>query len=987
MKLTLVLTFITLISTSAVAEKLDIKTHEALIQKLESVLSGGMSDSMIKQSQLSLRLADLYSEHSRLLSMENEGQGEQLNKKQINEDRKKAVGIYRKILPALKGTQKSHSLMQMAHLHSLMMENDEAVKIYKAIVKYPKSVDRSTLAQAMVQLADIYFYRGQFKDSEKLLQQSLDIKENPRKSYAHYRLSWCAYNSGQTVLAKEQLVLLLKNQSLFTQKTGTVDVAFQEEISHDLATFMAANEVSEADVKTLAQLSPESVRQKNLIFLATELDRTAKKRSALNVWKIVGQQKISFEDELEGQVRITKIQYDLGQKDQLLVELDKTIQLLKDSRCSDNAECTVAQQNLRKVLTDWGRAEERVPSSQLILSYQKFTNSFADEEMSSWAGHAALKRKMFPEAFALFKSAAVWISESSKKDEKSLRLFEGSLLGAIEASESSNQKNLKIEAYNLYLKLNPKGNKRFEVRYQIAQWHYTGNQYQPASEIFSELALDKEAPMSLRDKSADLTLDSMVLLKDEAQIEEMSLTLAKALSARKTEFMNIWRKSVLNQSAKIINDPAAHEGSLESLSKKLAQATNEGVWPFEQKRILLKNKLAIASRLKNPQMIAVAAEDISNDKRFSQSEINQALIQRAWVHEIKLDFNAALDLLKQVKPSKVEMAEHYFKLALLSELAHRNPTAQYQQYLSVSKNTSKRQFAIHQLILAAENPQKSFIKQASQLQANPALYVSAGIFAYEKSSDSRIAQKVLNFKSGRQSFEAQMLKRSLEMDSFLNEVRKIRKIQINTANDRTLQRNLVQKMRSLQALERKAQAFIQRKDSALQLMALSHVANENRQLAQDILSLPTPKKLTAAQKKMYQDQIQQQIRPFSAKAETIRNKALDLFEASIDQSIFKDVFDLAMQSNKPGSLIAQKEIEYLRQSAKLLGMSRDPFIIFTRERHKVASEAEKLSLRLAQNPFDYNDLESFAEAQKRLGSGPFVAYLEERLNGIKRGRN
>ncbi len=975
--------------SAAVAEKMDIKTHDSLITKLESVVANQKTDSMIQQSQLFYRLADLYSERSRLLSMENEGRGEEIHKTKIASDRKKAVNIYKQITTSLKGDQKDHALLQSAHLYNLMGEPDQAVKIYKDIVKNPKSVEEVTLAQAMVQLGDMWFYKAEYKASEKILKESLTLKENPRKAYAHYRLAWCAYNSGRTLQAKEQLIDLLKNKNLFVNKQGHVDNSFKEEVSRDLATFISSNDaITEDDVVSLVTFSPEPARQKNLIFLATELERTGKKKSAVVVWKIIGKQKLSFEDELEGQIRITKIQYDLGAKKQVIAEVEKSIKLLKSSNCPANPECGVSQQNLRRVLTEWGTAEQRLPSAELIIAYVKYTEAFKDDEMSSWAGHAALKLKMYSQAYQLFKNSATIIANDSEKlkTPKGQRILEGSLLGAIEAAENIEQVPQRLEAYNLYLSLNPKGAKRFEVRYQIAQSYYKLNQHDKAFSMYYDLAKDEEAPAAIREKSSELSLDTLVLLKQEGEIEKISAEYASVFKSRRDYFLNINRKSVLNQSAKVINNKDETNSALEDQWNKLNKV-DTGSWPFEQKKVLVKNKLALALRLQNAEMIVKAADDISKDKRFSVEEINHALNQKAWVYEMKMDFNSAMLVLRDVRPSKNEMPEHFFKLALLSELAKKNPSSHYRNFLEVSKNNSKRQYAIHQLIIYSENPVKAFKQQGLQLKSSPALYLSAGTFVYEKTKDKGLAQRVLANAKNKKGFEYALLSRSLEINNLTQQLLEIKKIRINTVSEKALQRNLGQKIKLLTALDKKAQSYIQRKDNTLQLIALAHVANENKLLADDILSLPTPKKLKGEQVKFYQDQIQQQVRPFLAKSESVRLRAAQLFEESIQKGLFKDIHDLSAQSDKPGAKLAWIELEHLRRSAGLVGISEDPFINFTRERHKVATQAEALQQRIIDNPFNYKDLQEFTLAQKQLGSGAFVAYLEQRLNVVKRGVN
>ncbi|MBL7543336.1 MAG: hypothetical protein JNL11_05940 [Bdellovibrionaceae bacterium] len=978
------------------AEKLDLSTHDSLIQKLESILSIQNSDTMFKQSQIALRLADLYAERARLLSLEDQGKGDILFKDKIAADRAKAIKIYSQILPSLKSAEKGRVLLQSAHLHILMKQEDEAIKIYSSMIKNAKAYKKEVIAAAQIQWADILFYKGEFEKSSKLFRDSLKIKENSRKGYALYRDAWCLYNMGKTKPAQAQLLSLLKNKDLFLKKDQTkntiVDVSFQEEVSRDLATFMARNGIVEADIHTLMQLSPDSAKQKNLIYLATELDRTAKKESALMVWMIIGQQKVDFISQLEGQIQITRIQYDLGRKGKLLTEIDRSIVLLKNPACKNNDECLISQQNLKKILTEWGKAEERAPSTELILGFSKYTQSFDDAEMSYWTGHSSLKLKMFSESFASFKKSAQLLAVMDRStDAKLARMFEGSLLGAIEAAEQSKDTTLELASYRLYLELNPRGAKRDEIKYQIAHLFYEADDFKNAADLFREIALDPKAPAALRDKSAELCLDSSVILKEEAQIETDSLLFAQTFKSRGAYFLAIWRKSILNQSAQIINSKITPKGQLEQQWQKLDKIAYAS-WPVSQMKTLIKNKLAIGMRLKNLDMVAKAAgqflalDDSSvrglSVGGLSMEEKNWALDQAAWVAEMRMDFKAALNLLKQVTPKKSQIAEHHFKVALLMELAHQDPSDEYLKFMKISKDAQKNQYAAYQLIHYSAAPKKLFSKYGQVLKVNPQLYAAAGVITYEKSSDMAIAKTVLAHRTSKNTFESQILARSIELKSFEALQKKLAATPFAGRSDRLIQKNLVERIRLIKQLERKSQAAIQKKDSSLQLILLAHVYYENSRLVQDVLALPVPKQLSAEQKKMYQEQIQLQMKPYITQAIVVKEKISEMWETAIKQAVFKDLFDLAEEGNKPGSRLAHLEVEKLKKAAEISGQRESPFINFTRERHKVATEADQLQKSIVEDPFNFNDIEKFKALQKELGRGPMVAYLNSRIEEI-----
>lgn len=970
------------------AEKLSLATHSALIQKLESVISNKDRDTMYKQSQLALRLADLYAERARLLSLENEGKGDIVNKDKIHTDRSQAISIYSKVLSSLKSEEIGRVLLQTAHLHLMMQNQPAAVKVYSGIIKNSKPHTPETLATAQIQMGDILFYKGEFEKSYQLFRSSLAIKQNPRKGYALYRSAWCQFNIGKTKIAQTQLIVLLKNKSLFI-KSKVVDTSFQEEVSRDLATFMARNDITSNDIATLSQLSPDSTRQKNLIYLATELDRTAKKRSALLVWNIIGKQVVDFESQLEGQIQITRIQYDLGNKTNLLVEIDRTLALLRSPACQKSEECVLGQQSLKKIITEWGKAEELKPSTELILGFAKYNSQFDDAEMNYWAAHFALKNKLYPEAFTAFKKAAQLFSKLDRTSDARLqRLFEGSLMGAIGAAESSESRNLQLSAYQLYLELNPEGLKRDDIKYQIAHLYYEGNDYVKAAELFRNIALDIKSSTALREKSAELCLDSAVLLKNESQIESDSLLFSQTFKSRKSYYLGLWRKSILNQSAKVINSPRSSNQDLEAQWKKLDNLTSSD-WPEKDKKTLIKNKLAIGTQLKDLFMVAQGAAQVLQLDNLTQEEQNWAIAQAAWVAEMRMDFPKALSLLKQVTPKKHQLADHHFKLALLMELAHQNPSSEYLNYMSVSTDSQKRQFAAFQLIRNSQNPKSLFLKYGRVLKANATLYASAGVITFERTQDITVALTVLNARISRGTFESEILARSLELKDFDQLTKKLLSKPLAGLSDKMTQKNLLARIKAIKQLEAKSQKAIQTKDSSLQLIYLAQVAHENSKLVQDILALPTPKQLTDAQKAEYQEQIQLQIKPYLTQAIAVKEKVSELWDMAIKKAIFKDLHDLSLDVDKPGSRLARQEIEKLKVSATLSGLKQNPFINFTLERHKVALAASQLQQSISENPFNFSDIEKFKALQKELGHGPMVAYLESRAEDLhqKGGRN
>ncbi|MBC7465510.1 MAG: hypothetical protein H7256_05915 [Bdellovibrio sp.] len=971
-------------SNVVIAEKLDLATHNSLIEKLESVSQSNSKDSMFLETNLASRLADLYAERARLLAADHEGQGEKIHAKQIAEDRKKSIAILTKISNSLAKDKKGPALMQTAHLYILQGENDKALKIYQQIEKNKGQYDAKTNAVVETQLGDVAFFKSDYDQAKLHFGKALAAKENPRRAYGQWRLAWTNYNQGQTQLAEKQLTDLLKNKNLFVGESGVADVSFQEDVSHDLALFMAKNDINKQSIQTLSTLSPETAVKKNLIFLATELDRTSKKESALAVWKVVGAHEISYEDHLDKQIQITRIQYDLGHKDNLLIEIDRSIILLKEKNCDKNESCTVARQNLRRVITDWAKAEERAPSAQLISAFSKYTKNFDDYEMSYWAAQAATLRKQYKDAYQFHIQTVSILASVKPKDATQTKMFEGALLGSIEVAELSKDSNIRIEAYKRYLEVNPEGQKASEVKYQIAHSYYEKNEYVNASSEFRKLAADKKMTLDLREKAADLSLDSEVMLKNESAIEAHSLELAAALPSKKAEYLAIYRKSVLNQTARILNAKA--EANYQSELQKIT-AISLASFPHDQSKQMIKNRIELSFRLKDIDSLSKNAQALLAMPKITFEEKKMAIGHLAWIAEIKMNFKEAIKLLAKVQPANKERADYTLKMATLKELAQENPTRDYEAFLSLSNDPKKRQFAAHQIVLNSNKPNVAFKKYESILAKNKSLYNSAGVYAFEKTKDQKLAKQLLTKPSFAKSTEGVLVQHAFAFPEFIKLRKEIAATKLTAKSDAGLKKVLVQRNKQLKTMETLANKAIRAKDTSLQLIYLTSAAEQNNRLAQDILSLPTPKGLKANEKAQYQAQVQAMVEPYLVQAQAIEKKSNDIWKQAIAQNTFQELTQCLLVQVKPGCQLAATEMKLLSASARQTGLANTGFENLSETRQKTLSEAQSLQKNIEANPFNFNDLAKMKTLQISLGRGPMVAYLDSRLNELQRGRN
>ena len=974
-----------LIGMNVQAEKLDLSAHNAIILKLESTLSLSTEDSMVQHVPIIHRLADLYAERARLLTMEDEGRGAQKFAEQIKSDRKKSVLTLQKILSSLSKAEKGSALLQIAHLGEMLSENEEALKIYRQIEKNPNEFDNVTKALTEIKLGDYAFVNNDLTKSQKHFENAVLFPENPRKSYSYYRLAWVHYNLGQTLIAESKLYKLLQTPSLFKTKSGQTDESFVEEATHDLATFIARNDLTQTSLKSYMQITPEKLRKKNLIYLAQELDRTSKKANALKVWAIVGAQNLSFEDQIDRQINITRIEYELSQFNLLLAEIDKSILIIKKSTCTDNPVCTLAKENLRHIITDWARAEERKVSAQLITAFSKYTSNFEDYEMNFWAAGLADKREQHQDAFIFYARASTLLKDIQPKNPQQQKLFESSLIGGIEMADYAKDPQMKMQAYKRYLEFNPNGAQKNEVKYQIARWFYDQSDLKTAHGEFKKLSLDATMNLSLREKSADLCLDTNVLLKDETSIEKDSYDLAQHLKNKKSEYLSIWRKSILNQTATLLNS----KQTLGQLKDELIKLNKIDSQSFQnnEKIMLVKNKIEISFRLKEIDSLIQFSNELLAIKSINQEDQQKALHYLAWTSEIRMNFKESLKFMRSIHPKPKNLAAYYLKVALLKELSQQNPTRDYESFIAASRDKSKVQFAAHQIILNSSRPRNAFAKYESLIKKNADLYPSAAMSAYEQSKDPSFSTKLLSQSAFKNTAEASLIRHQNRFADFRKMSQRFASEKLKAGSDSSLKRALVRRNGLIHQLEQFTNQSIAKRDTVEQLVFLPLLAIENKRLADEILALPQPRKLSKTEKQMYDEQLKTMVTPYLKQSLAIEAKVKELWKQDATQSILTVLSDWSVQINRPGHNLATQELSLLKTSVQSLGLSSDAFEKLTEKSQKVSSEAFSLQSKIYKNPFDYSYLEKMKSLHLTLGSGPMVAYIDSRMIELNsRGR-
>lgn len=972
------------------AQRMDIDAHDMVISKLEGAVSH-LDKRPEQKLPIILRLADLYSDRARMKYLTEVDQHCD-NCLQSQSDRRKALNLYQSIFESLDTELQGKILVQMAHLHQILNEHPQAIALFKRVIN-GKQYPRTVVGLAHTGLGEVEFQRGRYKQAQPHYEQALKIKETPRRGFVTYRLAWCHLNQGRRQVAINTLVSILKSPELLKLTTSdgvTLDPSFHEDVSRDLATFLARGSVGPQQIRMLSELSPSAARRANLFFLGTETDRLGQKKASVLVWKTyLAEGNPEPLEALEIQIRMAQLEYDLGRKSQALIDYDKAVKLWEKHGCHDEIECEGLQVRLRNFPINWNKAEKRTPSRQILTAYTTYTRFFTqDIEMHYWAALLARELKDWQEAHKLYRRSSVLahqslqnphLNESLKKDHT--RIFEGALLGEIEVAEASNNLDLKAQAYDHYLALNPQGNKHIEVRYQRAQVEYARKNYDQAAQRFRAVALIPEKS-DFKEQAADLALDSLVLNKNDAALESWGKELAEHFPKRRNDFLKISRTASINLVASTANNPSSSDRDLQGAHQRLVAVPLAGA-SDEERITYFKNRLIIAEKTRNLQDAEYSANELLKIRSLSETDKELAMASLVWVSEMQFDFTKAYNLSRRMKLSSLAADDRELRLGILAELAGRNPTAHYQEFIKLTRSKKRANLIRARLVRRSSSPWAEMQRMSADFRQTPDIYASLALETFARFKNYGRANEVLNHGPTRRQPEGQSLYRYVFFRDYQNTRQKISQHRINAQSDRLMQNSIKRRMDLLKEVEELANKALQSKDWTLQLITLHLTAQENQRLYNELMALPVPRQLNAQQREEYQALLQQQAQPYLNTAQQVTQKVNDFWSNRQALTTLENDYK---QADPEMQKLIKEEIEMLASLAPNRNTSRH-LARMTRSQSSRPSRAQILSARQAvqQDPFNLRRIHNLKTLEEQAGGETMVAYLDARLTQLQQG--
>lgn len=967
------------------AEKMDISTTNYVIDKLNNVLSKE-TDAKTKAG-IFHRLADLYAERSRLkLLKEVEGSCQECQGAQ--EDQKIALAHYRKALPHIWGRDRGPVLLQMAFLQSATGERNRSRDTLSRLLREGrKQHNDEILGVALTRMGDLYFDGQDYKEAVFYYKRALVWPATPRTGYVLHRKGWAELNTGDLAAGRQSLQEILTNpKHLDLRGEGKVDESFHFDVSRDYTTFLARGKVGKREIELVNSLSPIHGRMDNLLYLAREAERVGQLDSAISTWEFLfASGEISFEDELEGLVRLFQIQIDKNNRSQAARQAERVANSWNHARCKDKERCDELRVKFRNAITRWNQIQKNRLDAHLVASYAAFLKVFPqDMEMNYWAAQVAHRISDYASGRKFYRATSLLAFKhlrAGKKDEKTSTLFEGSLLGEVEVSEQLASPELQLDSYNHYLKLNPKGSKAGEVSYQKAYTLYTLKRYEEASEIFFSVAVNpSDLSHEMRVKAADLALDARKILKDDVTIEVWALSLSTKFEERRSDYRQLARTSALNQSKAIIDGEKSSE--YERMAHHLGKYDLSDA-PLEDRLAFLRNRIVLAERLRRLDFVERAAGQMLSMKDIPAGEVEFATEKLIWVAEMQLNFSKAYLLLRQSVEKKKATPENEFRLGVLAELGGRSFQGHYEKFLAMAPSSPDANFIRSKLIRNTKKPMKRIVAEQRELLKSPALLADLLEWYYVQHGYHKDLQRFLENRRLRETPQIQAIAKDVFLKDFDKVAGEIERHRMQGNNDVLMQNSVAQRMELLNKVSAFAQSAIDSRDWTLQVVTLAKVAEQSARMYKDLAALPLPRGLNAEQKRQYQALLAERAEAFKEQALQSQEKLAEMWK---NHGVFREFQRAYTQSEGSRRTLVRAEIDRVRQLAPpriQLGFNR---LLQHQNKRPTRNQIVAAQMDLKKDPFSVGKARRLKRLNDQYGDDIFASYMEGRIRALQKGK-
>jgi hypothetical protein len=989
----IVFTFISeiIVTDLSLAERMDIHTHDIIIQKLEMVLSTLKDKNSLRS--IYIRLGDLYSDRARLKSIEDK-ETVCAECKSVVQDRNKALKYYEAVFSRATKLDQTRLLLQIAHLNTLNGNLKAATDVYQNILANKKKYSFDLIGTAYAGLAEIKYSESDFSKAEKLFNLALKYSSQ-NKYFIQYKLSWCHFNMGDLDGAKKRISQLLSevNSKNSAGSTLVIDEALRKTASRDLVTFIAHDVVTASEIHALIALSsnPNDINstKSDLFYLGQECDRLGNKPGAILVWdEIAKLPNITVEEKFQMQLSRAQIYLDQKKYEESLMLYAQFMKDFSDYNCEDEIVCTELKMKSRSYLVGWIKRDKVNPTKNLFAGIEIYLKyNVNDAELLLWAGHTARALDLKLQSADYYSKAAeaetVLARQKGAIDLQALKSLNEVLSLEIEMSELTQQTARKRQSYEHYLNLLPQGSRRAEVLYQLAFLKYKSGDYKNASvDFFNLVQNEKSTSSAIKMKSADIDLDALAILKNPSEVESHAKIYAVLLPTKRIEFETIARKAAVNEAADRFNNAKENTSEmLYALSKlntiSLAQAGRD------EKIDILKRKILIAEKLRDLNVVDLSSMQLLQIHNLNQVDRSFALSRRLWVAELKLNFKQAYEIAKSIKLPGITDVEHEFKLALLAELSGQKSSIHYLKVINSKADVDSKNLARIKLIKSASSPWAKMADFQKELIRTPQLFAEAIAYAFAHSPKLSELKKYSDISKLNKFTEYRELMQILAIEGSNLVYRKFVKHGLNESTDTKLRNSLINRIQMLSQLEIAAKRAVRAGSFLSQAILLKQFQAANEKMYSDLSRLQPPKYLNRKDKREYTRLMAQNAAAYLAGAHHLQEELRKIWSHSEE---YKKLIKFATADVYEVRSVAKFELKLLADFAPDSESDEIQIAIVSSPNMPSFNDIRDAEKELQNDPFDKNNIEQLKKLAEIKGVGSMVSFLDARLYNLSQER-
>ncbi|MCB0350955.1 MAG: tetratricopeptide repeat protein [Bdellovibrionales bacterium] len=944
-----------------------------LINKLNNVYLTLPNQDPTKLS-LTLRIADLLSERARAESNIELSKGCTKCVAGVN-DRKKALLMYKEALPKVSPENAGRVLTQIGHLYELTGNENGAIQTYKKMIS--ENSDPAAVAEAQLSLAEMYFKRNNFSEARQYYDQVFKSAARVSKGLAAYRMAWCDFRLGRVQAAAQMMQKILSDPELLTRSSQTnvtsIDTQFHEEVTHDFVTFLAQNNVNENAAQLVYDLSPIATKLNHVFDLAVELERLGLRGNSISVWQFLQEKETRPLQRLEGYVRLAQLQMEQKNITQAFEDYNRGLAMWPQICEVPQESCKELGIRIKNFAIDAHKMEQKSPSTSIFDIYEAYLKVFSNEvDMALQAAVIAKHLKNWPASFQYFGLAA-----QSYMQEKNSKKLEDVLLNQIEVAELSKDSALVNEALDLYLDSSITKSADLKVRYQKAKIEYDKGDYSTAVNLFRAVAFTPgHVSLDLKEKAADLSLDALVLLKDEKRLEAWARDYAKLLPGRSHDFLAIASRSVLNKAVEIAK--SSPESALAELKK-----VDRSVLNLTEQVDVVKNIIILAEKIHRFDEARRATNDLLAIQNLKAEDRTFALEHKIYLAELTLDFQTAYSAAKEMSGDKNDA--YWLKMALLAELAGQPADAYYVKFMNETKDQDRAEAIAVKIISASPNPLREIELYKNRFATKPERLAELYLEAYAKAPNSSIISIVEKNKNLKGTFGHKTLLRQNLLNDYKAVQAKITSHQIDASSQKKLSNTIKARGKLLDDVDKVASRAVALEDFSSQILALDLLGKESKRFYEEIMSLPLPEGLTPEEQGQYLQMLSQQASPHQVRSQDLAIKVSEFWQNKAATDAIQKIYPqqvLAVQN------LLKPEVELLAHIAPASGGITWPELGHKSEAPKLDPKVdfkviEQARSNLREDPLNKTKVEKLLSLEKGFGGSAMVSYLESRLENLK----